>query len=85
MNKGKFFPFVADIVFRAMCIACVSAVNIELSFGSGAGFVRFPVVAGAPTPIPLSKPSIYIYIIIYTYIYIYIYDSILCIYARGPL
>ena len=36
-----------------MCIACVSAVKIELNFGSDADFLRFQVVAAAPTPISL--------------------------------
>ena len=59
MKIVKFFPFVADIVIRARCIACVSAVNIDLNFGSNANFVRFPVVAAAPTPISLLEPSVY--------------------------
>ena len=59
MNIANFFPLVADIVFRARCIACVSAVNIELNFGSDANSVRLPVVAAAPTPISLLEPSMY--------------------------
>ena len=55
----KFFPYVADIVFRARCIACVSAVKIELNFGSDADFVRFSVVAAASTPISFLEPSVY--------------------------
>ena len=35
----KLFPFAADIVFRASCIAHVSAVNMELNFGSDADSV----------------------------------------------
>ena len=50
MNIVKFFPFVADIIFRARCIACVSAVNMELNFGSDADSVQFTVVTAAPTP-----------------------------------
>ena len=59
MNIEKFFPFDADIFFRARCIACVSAVNIELHFGSDAVSVRFPVVAAGSTPNPLLELSAY--------------------------
>ena len=59
MNITNFFPHVADIVFRARCNAFVSAVNIELNFGSDANSVRLPVVAAAPTPISLLEPSVY--------------------------
>ena len=59
MNIAKFFHLVADIVLRARCIACVSALNIELNFGSDADFVRFPMVAAASTPISLLEPSVY--------------------------
>ena len=59
VNKMKFFPFVADIVFRPRCIACFSTVKIELNFGIDASFVRFPVVAVAPTPISLLEHSVY--------------------------
>ena len=58
MNIVKFFLFVADIVFKPMCITSVSAVNMELNFGSDADFVRFLVVAAAPTPISLLSPSV---------------------------
>ena len=51
MNIEKYFPFDAETVLRAIRIANVSAVNIELNFGSDADFARFPVVAAAPTPI----------------------------------
>ena len=46
-------------MFKAGCIACVSAVNIELNFGSDADYVRFPVVAAALTPISLLETSVY--------------------------
>ena len=59
MNIVKFFPFVADPVFRARCIACISAVNIELNFGSDADFEGFPVIAAAPTTISLLELSVY--------------------------
>ena len=59
MNITNFFPPVADIVFGARCIVYVSAVNIELHFGSDANFLRLPVVAAAPTPISLLEPSVY--------------------------
>ena len=36
VNIVKLFLFVADIVFKARCIACVSAMNIELNFDSDA-------------------------------------------------
>ena len=55
----EILSFIADIAFRARCIACVSAANIELNFGSDAAFVRFLVVATAPTPISLLEPSVY--------------------------
>ena len=32
LNIEKFFPFVVEILLRTRCIACVSAVNIELDF-----------------------------------------------------
>ena len=59
----KFFPFVADLVFKARCVACVSAMSIEVNFSSDADFVRFPVVTAALTPISLYEPSVYIYVI----------------------
>ena len=55
----KFFPFAADIVFRAGSIAYVSSVNMELDFGSDAGSVRFPVEVAAPTPVLFLEPSVY--------------------------
>ena len=58
-NMEKFFPIVADIVFRVSCNAYVSAVNMELNFGSDAVSVRFPVEATAPTPTSLLEPSVY--------------------------
>ena len=58
MNIVEFFPFVADILFRARCIACVSAVKIELKFGWDTDSVRFLVVAAAPTPISFLEPSV---------------------------
>ena len=36
MNIEKFFPFVADNVFKARCIACVFATKMGLNFGSAA-------------------------------------------------
>ena len=42
MNIEKLFPFFADIVFRAKCIACVSPVIIELNFGSDASSESSP-------------------------------------------
>ena len=58
MNIEKFFPFTADIVFRASCISYVSAMNIELNFGSDADSVRFQVEAAAPTSISLLETSV---------------------------
>ena len=58
MNIERFFLFVADIVFRARCVACVSDVEIELQFGSDGGYVQFPVLADTPTPISLLEPSV---------------------------
>ena len=58
MNIVKFFPFVANILFRARCIACVSSVKIDINFGIDADSVRFPVVAADPTPISLLEPSV---------------------------
>ena len=55
----KFFPFVADIVFRASCIAYVSVLNMELNFCNDADFAHFPVIAAAPTPISLLEQSVY--------------------------
>ena len=55
----KLFPFVVYIVFRASCIAGVSAVNIELHFASDADSVRLSVVAAAPAPISVLEPSVY--------------------------
>ena len=55
----KLFPFVADIVLRTRCIACVSIVKIELNLVRMQIFVRFPVAAAAPTPISLLEPSVY--------------------------
>ena len=59
MNIVKFLPLVADIVFKPRCFACFSGVNIELNFGSDADFMRFPMVAAAPTPISVFEPSVY--------------------------
>ena len=59
VNIEKFFPFDADIVFRAKCITGVSAVNIELNSGCDAYSVRFPVKAAAHTPISFLEPSVY--------------------------
>ena len=64
------------IVFRARCFACVSAVNIEINFGSDGNSVRLPVVTAAPTPISLLEPSVYIYIVYILYI-----SYISCIYC----
>ena len=61
MNIVKFFHFVADTVFKAIYIACVSAVNMELNFGSDADFVRTPVLAAAPTSISFLEPSVYMW------------------------
>ena len=61
MNIEKFFPFVLDTLFRTMCIACVSAVSIELNFSSDEDYVWFPVVAAAPTPISLLEPSVFMF------------------------
>ena len=59
MNIEELFPFVADISFRAGCIACVSAVNLELNVGSDADSVRFPVIAATPTRVLLLEPFVY--------------------------
>ena len=59
MNIANLFPLVKYIVFRARCIACVSAVNIELNFGIDANFVWFQVVAAAATSISFLVPSVY--------------------------
>ena len=59
MNIDKLFPFVADTVFRARCIACISAVNLQLNFGSETGSVPFPVVAATPTVILLMERCVY--------------------------
>ena len=54
-----FFPFAAGIVFRAGCIAYVSAVNKELNFGRDADSVQFALEAAGPTPISFLEPSVY--------------------------
>ena len=54
----KIFPVVADFVLRAKCIACVSAVNIEINFGSDADSVRFPMIAATSTPFSLLDSSV---------------------------
>ena len=59
MNIVNFLPCVADIVLRARYIACVSAEDIELNFGSDADSVPFPVFGAAPTRISLLEPSVY--------------------------
>ena len=59
MNIETLFSFVADFVVRARCFACVSAVNLELNFGSDVDYVWFTVVAAASTPISLFEPSVY--------------------------
>ena len=59
VNVEKFFPYDADIVFRARCFTYVSVVNIELNFDSDADYVQFPVEASAFTPILLLEPSVY--------------------------
>ena len=41
VNLLKLFPYVADIVLRGMCVAGVSALNIELHFRSDVVSVRF--------------------------------------------
>ena len=58
VNIEKFFPFVAGIVFRTRCVASVSAVYLELIFGSDAESVLFPVATTAPIPILLLKSSV---------------------------
>ena len=58
MNIEKFFHFVAGIVFRTRCVASVSAVYLELIFGSDAESVLFPVATTAPIPILLLKSSV---------------------------
>ena len=60
MNLVKLFPFDADIVFRARCVACVSAVNIDVNFCSDGDFALFPVVAAAPTSNSVLEPSVYL-------------------------
>ena len=59
MNIVKFFPFVADTVFKTRCTGFVSAVKLELNFDSDAEFVQFSGVVAAPTPISLFEPSVY--------------------------
>ena len=59
MNIETYSPFDTDIVFRARCIACVSAVNIELNIDSDVDSVQFAVVTAAPTPILLFRWSKY--------------------------
>ena len=51
VNIEKLFYIVADNVFRAMCLACVSAVILELNLGSDADSIWFREEAAAPTPI----------------------------------
>ena len=41
VNLEKFFPYHADLVFRARCFTYVSVVNIELNFDSDAYYVQF--------------------------------------------
>ena len=60
INIEKSFIFVADIVFRARCFSRVFAVSIKLNLVSVTDYVRFPVVAAAPTPISLMEPYVYI-------------------------
>ena len=72
MNIEKFFIFAADIVLRARCIACVSAVNLELSFGSDADSVLFQVVATLP-------------LLFRVWSRLYICVSIICIYSENFL
>ena len=57
--EKNYVPIVADIVFRAICIACVFAVKVELNYGGDADSGRFPVVAAVPTPISYFEPSVY--------------------------
>ena len=59
VNIEKFFHIVTEIMFRAKCIALVTAVNIEVKFGNDADSIRFPVVAAASTPMSLLEPSVY--------------------------
>ena len=59
VNIEKLFRFDADIVFNGRLMACVSAVNIGLNFGTDAESVQFPIVASTPTPKLLLKPSVY--------------------------
>ena len=58
VNIEKFFPFDADILFRAMHIACVSAVYMEQNFGIDADSVQFLVVAATLVPNWLSERSV---------------------------
>ena len=58
MNVVKFFPFIEQDVFKARCIACISAMNTKLNFGSDADFVRFLMVVAASTPISILEPSV---------------------------
>ena len=51
--------FCADYVFMARCIACVSAVTLELLFGNDADYVQFQVVSAALTAISLLEVYVY--------------------------
>ena len=59
MNIENFLKFAADIIFKDKRFACVSAVNIEIIFGSDADSMRFPVVAAPLTHISLLESSVY--------------------------
>ena len=59
MNIVKLIPSVADLVFKARCVALVFAVNIELQSGNDASFVWFLKVAAASTPTSVLEPSVY--------------------------
>ena len=61
VDTEKIFPFVADIVFRAKCIACNFPMIIELNFGSYADSVQFSVVADASTSISFLTVCIYVF------------------------
>ena len=53
MNIEKFLPFVADRVFTDRNIAYVSAVIIDLNFGSDADSVLFSLIAATSNPFSL--------------------------------
>ena len=72
----KFFTFVTDSVYRAICVASVSAVYTDQNLGSEAVSVRFSVVGAAPTPISLLEPSVYmcfdpLFSLSMTYLYLF--------------